>query len=222
MLKALVTGASGGLGKSLSIALLEQKYDVYALGRNREKLDALESMGCKTLECDFLVRGWFDEVVKFCPDVSVLINNAGTFPLRNLEGSTLADFDSCFEVNVRTPYRFMQEYVPKMHKQGYGRVVNVLSSSAFAGSADTGIYCASKHALLGLTRSSFLENRGTNISVYSVCPGSMKTEMGATDFRQDYSTFIEPAEVAKFIMYTLSLNSGMIIDEARLNRTIIR
>ena len=59
-------------------------------------------------------------------------------------------------------------------------------------SPDTALYCASKHALLGLTRSAFLENRGTGVDVYSVSPGSMKTKMGKSDKRQDFETFYRP------------------------------
>jgi len=116
----------------------------------------------------------------------------------------------------------MQEYVPKMADKGFGRVVNILSSSAYNGSKDTALYCASKHALLGLTRSAFLEYRDSGVKIHSISPGSMQTPMGQTDTRQDYNTFIKAEEVAEFIEYTFCLNSTMVIDEVRLNRSIIR
>ena len=109
-----------------------------------------------------------------------------------------------------------------MKESGYGRIINILSSSAYSGSKDTALYCASKHALLGLTRSAFLEYRGTGIKVHSISPGSMQTPMGRTDVRQDFTSFIKVEEVSKFIEYTLSLEDSMVIDEVRLNRAIIR
>ena len=116
----------------------------------------------------------------------------------------------------------MEKYIPAMLSSGFGRVINILSSSAYNGSPDTGLYCASKHALLGLTRSAFLEYRDTCVRVTSISPGSMQTKMGATDTRQDFSTFIETEDVSKFITQTLDLDGNMVIDEVRLNRFTIR
>ena len=89
------------------------------------------------------------------------------------------------------------------------------------GVKDSSIYCSSKHALLGLSRSIFNELKEHNIRTYSVSPGSMKTEMGKMSgeiSNQNYNTFIDPAEVAKFLIQICSYDNEMISEEIRLNR----
>ena len=222
MKSILITGASSGLGYQLSKDMSSKGYNVFCLGRNIEKLQILEGLGCNILSIDFLEDNWLEKVKNFCKKTDVLINNAGIFPIKNLENSSIKDYEACFNVNVKVPFALMQEYMPKMKQSGHGRVINILSSSAYNGSKDTGLYCASKHALLGLTRSAFLEYRDTCVKVSSISPGSMQTPMGATDTRQDYSTFIKVKEVSKFIQYVMSLEDSMVVDEVRLNRAIIR
>ena len=221
MKSILITGATSGLGKCLAIQLSD-RYNVYCLGRDKLALAKLEKVGLKTLSIDFLEDDWIDKVDEFCPNPDILINNAGIFPIKNFKSSDITDYDSCFKVNVRAPFILMKNYIPRMISKNYGKVINILSSSAYNGSPDTPIYCASKHALLGMTRSLFLEYRDTNVSVTSISPGSMQTPMGATDKRQDYNTFIDTKEVVNFIAHILELNQTMVIDEVRLNRKIIR
>ena len=84
--------------------------------------------------------------------------------------------------------------------------------------AETGVYCASKHALLGLSRSLYQEYRERGVRAYSVSPGSIQTPMGATDTRQDYSTFLNPQEVAEYISFIMAYDNEMISEEIRLNR----
>ena len=218
----LVTGATGGLGKSLCTHLVQSGYCVFGVGRSSKDLSYLTGLGVETLSVDFRESDASEKIIQKFPDVDVLINNAGIFPIKKLENSSIEDYDETFTVNVRVPFQLMSHYIPKMKERKSGSVINVLSSSAFSGSPDTGLYCASKHALLGLTRSSFLENRGTGVNVYSVSPGSMKTKMGETDVRQDYGTFIEPEEVSKFILFTLESGDSVIYDEVRMNRAIVR
>lgn len=224
MKSVLITGATKGLGRKLSENLINSGYEVFCVGRDKAALSELKNLGCMTLAVDFTEKEsvWLPRLINICPEVDILVNSAGSFPIKNLANSNISDYDECFSVNVRAPFILMQEYVPKMADKGFGRVVNILSSSAYNGSKDTALYCASKHALLGLTRSAFLEYRDSGVKIHSISPGSMQTPMGQTDTRQDYNTFIKAEEVAEFIEYTFCLNSTMVIDEVRLNRSIIR
>ena len=155
-------------------------------------------------------------------DVDILVNNAGIFPIKTLAESTDQDYKDCFAVNVYAPFVLSRDLGRKMTQQRWGRIVNIGSSSSYNGSGETGLYCASKHALLGLSRSLFQEYRDSGVRVYSVSPGSIQTPMGATDTRQDYSTFINPDEVAEYVGFILSYENEMISEEIRLNRWEIR
>lgn len=220
--RALVTGATGGLGKAICKDLLDLNYKVYGTGRSERSLEELSRLGVETIRVDLTKENAASEITLEFPDIDILINNAGVFPIKNLMMSSMTDYKETFDVNVKVPFQLMTYYIPRMKKSGFGKIVNILSSSAFNGSPDTGLYCASKHALLGLTRSAFLENRGSCVQVYSVSPGSMKTAMGATDTRQDFDTFIEPEEVSRFICHTLTACDSSIYDEVRINRSVIR
>ena len=104
----------------------------------------------------------------------------------------------------------------------WGRVVNIGSSSAFSGFKDTSIYCASKHALLGLSRALYQEMRDSNVRVISINPGSIKTEMGKKSDDQEFSTFLNPEDIAKYLIFSIAIDSELIAEEIRLNRFVIR
>lgn len=223
MKSVLITGATSGLGRILAKEL-SKNYKVYCLGRNQIALDELKNIGCKTLQVNFANHesDWLERINNFCPHTDILINNAGTFPLVNIVNSTIKDYDNCFKVNVRAPFILMNLYMKKMMSLKDGIILNVLSSSAYNGSKDTGVYCASKHALLGLSRSAFLECRGTGVRVCSISPGSMQTPMGETDKRQDFTTFIETEGVADFIKHLIESNKSLVYDEVKINRSTVR
>ena len=229
----VIVGASGGLGKSIALSLAEKDMfrTVHLVGRNLDKMEQTASeMRDRIIDDSKVFVHELDltdekKVIEFLDkniNVDMLVNSAGVFPIKNISNSTLEDYQQCFDVNVRAPFLFCKKYAEQMKEKKWGRIVNVGSSSAYNGSADTGLYCASKHALLGLTRSLYQELKPYNVRVYSVCPGSLQTEMGAKDIRQDYTTFIDPREVADYITEILTYNSEMIPEEIRLSRMIIK
>ena len=220
--KAIVVGGTGGLGFAICEELVNSKFDVVSFGRNNIALDKLTDIGCNAISIDFYSNDWIRKFSKHVKDVDVLINSAGLFELKNINNSVVDDFDKIFNLNVRVPFLTMKMCLSEMEIKGCGRVINILSSSAYNDSHETGLYCASKQALLGLTRSAFLEYRPKNIFITSVSPGSLQTSMGKKDIRQEFNSFINPKEVASFLVHSLSTGSSMIMEEVRLNRTIIR
>ncbi len=220
---ALITGAYGGLGQEIAKVLASAGCNLILTGKNISKLQSLS----KTLSCESRcvvadltkdpdISNLTDE------DVDILINNAGTFPIKSIASSSNLDFDNCFDVNVRAPFILCRDLGKKMCKRGWGRIVCIGSSSSYNGSSETGIYCASKHALLGLSRSLFKEYNKDGVRTYIISPGSIQTPMGANDTRQDYTTFINPKEIAEYIHFIVSYDNEMISEEIRLNRCVIR
>ena len=140
----------------------------------------------------------------------------------NLLSSNIQDFNDCFDINVKSAFLLSTFIGKQMCNGGSGRIVNIGSSSAYNGSADAGIYCSSKHALLGLRRSLYKVFRPRGVRVYSISPGSCQTPMGKTDKRQDFSTFITTREVSKVVVDILKFNGEGIMEEVRINRMVIR
>ena len=229
---ALVTGGNGGLGQAIARALAERGCNVIITSRNPQKLrifaDDLLKTGVKvaaipvdlskTAEVDSLIS----KAQQSFATVDILINCAGIFPVAPVAQTSLDDFDLCFAVNVRAPFQLSKALLPPMQAQSWGRIVNIGSSSAFSGFKDTAIYCASKHALLGLSRSLFQEVREQGVRVISINPGSIRTEMGKKVPGQDFRTFLDPIDVARYLIFTISFDSELISEEIRLNRAIIR
>ena len=225
---ALITGATGGLGEQVALKLAQKGCNLHLTGRNNEKLKKLAQkiknfhVDVDFTAVDFCSVQQVQDFLKKDVSVDILVNCAGTFPIKNLCESTLEDYEVCFDINVKAPFILSKKFAEYMKEKGWGRIVNVASSSAYNGSADTGLYCASKHALLGLSRSLYQELKPYNIRVFTVSPGSIQTEMGATDTRQDFSTFLNPEEIADYIIYVMKFDSGMISEEIRLNRVLVR
>ena len=154
--------------------------------------------------------------------IDILINCAGIFPVKKLSESTFQDFQECFDLNVRAPFLLTKEFVKQMKKNKWGRIVNVGSSSAYDGFENTSIYCATKHALLGFSRSIQKELKEKNIRVFFIAPGSIKTNMGKKVKGQDYKTFLDPDEIAEYIIFLISFNKNLTTDEIMLKRMWVK
>ena len=228
-LGALVTGASGGLGSAIARELARLGCKMFLTGRDPVRLDSLrDELGPTAGRCAVdLADGSAPQLIaeaalEHLGVVDVLVNNAGVFPVGPAENVTPQEFDSCFSVNVRAPFLLSSLLVPRMAARGWGRVVNIGSSSSYAGFANTALYCASKHALLGLSRSLFNEFKGRGVRVFCLSPGSIQTEMGRRVPGQTFETFIRPEEVARYLSNMIAFDAEMISEEVRLNRMEIR
>jgi short-subunit dehydrogenase len=228
----LITGAYGGLGAALATAYIKSGYNLCLLGRDKEKLQKLESdlkkhdelATIKTYKCNLNDN---DNIFNVCENIKkdfdyihIIVNCAGIFPVTSLEKTTTADFSKCMQVNVAAPFFIIRSFVEQMKKIKYGKIINIASSSAYGGAPNTSLYCASKHALLGMSRSLFKELKSHSIRVFCVSPGSIQTPMGieVEKLGQLYDTFMTPTEVAEYIVSSTSFEGHMISEEIRLNR----
>lgn len=225
-----LTGASGGIGTKIAEHLAARGCSMFLTSADSEELEKMKGMfphvkvivepGNLTETED--VQRIIEKAKREFGHIDILINCAGVFPVKLLKDSTLEDFEQCFAVNVRAPYMFSKAFVPGMKEQHWGRIVNIGSSSAYSGFPETSIYCASKHALLGLSRALYQELKGEGIRVFCISPGSVKTEMGKKVLHQDFTTFIDPEEIAEYITFVISFDNEMVSEEIRLNRIQIQ
>jgi len=229
-----ITGATGGIGEKIAAQMAEAGCNLFLTSTSSAKLrnlkDSLQSKFGKDMTIiygsgDLNSIGEIENIIrkakKVFSAIDILINCAGVFPVKLLKDSLLDDFDTCFNVNVRAPFILAKIFSQDMKKKKWGRIVNIGSSSSYAGFKDTAIYCASKHALLGLSRALFDELKEFNIRTFCVSPGAVKTKMGRKIKNQNFKTFLEPEEVARYIKFIISFNSGMVSEEIRLNRIVI-
>ncbi len=161
----LITGATGGLGKEIAKEFAKKGCNLFLTGRNNEKLNSLKNElenSVNEIKIDFKdadlsddgeIQKLIEKVKNIFVNIDILVNCAGVFPVKLLSDSTVEDFENCFSVNVKAAFVLCKEFSQGMISKKWGRIVNIASSSAYAGLKNTSIYCSSKHALLGLSRS---------------------------------------------------------------------
>ena len=181
----MVTGAARGIGRRVALTLAERGYAVAAndLDAPEETLKELERLGAEALSVpgdvsdEGAVRGMVGAVMGGFGRVDVLVNNAGISHISPIEETTLVDWRRVLEVNLTGPFLMCRELGKEMLERGSGSIVNIGSVAGLLGVADRAAYNASKHGLVGLTRTLAAEWGGRGVRVNAVCPGWVKTEM---------------------------------------------
>lgn len=228
-----ITGATGGIGRCIAMKMAGNKCNLFLTSTNITKLKNLkkeiESLYGEKIKI-YYEHGDLNEIQDInriiamarekIHTVDILVNCAGLFVVKSLFDLNLEDFESTFNLNIRAPFVFCKEFSEDMMKSRWGRIINIGSSSAYAGSKKTSLYCASKHALLGFSRALHDELKKHNIRTYCVSPSGAKTEMGKLIRNQNFDTFINPMEIAEYVAFICSFDGEMISDEIRLNRMV--
>ena len=186
---AVVTGAAQGIGRRTAELLAEQGYKlaVIDLRQPEELVTAIEKKGGEifayagNIADESVVAAFAEAVFQRYSRADVLVNNAGISLISPAEQTTAADYRRVLEVNLVAPFLLSKAFGEKMLEAGSGSIVNVASIAGLAGVADRAAYNASKHGLIGLTRTLAAEWGGRGVRVNAVCPGWVKTEMDAAD-----------------------------------------
>jgi 3-oxoacyl-[acyl-carrier protein] reductase len=229
---AFISGATGGIGKAIAIALAEQGCNLFLTSSDNASLsevkNSLSSYNVSVsgqsgnLTNKEEVYQIIDAVQKEIGAIDILINSAGVFPNVNLFDTNDDDFEETLDVNFRSVFLFTRGFAKSMVARQWGRIVNIGSSSAYSGFRGTSLYCASKHALLGFSRSIHDELKEHNVRTYCVSPSSTQSKMGMVTKDQDYSTFLDPSDIAKYVVFAISFDSNIVAEEIFLKRMIIR
>ena len=235
--RCIITGATGGLGKQIAKEFAQAGCNLFLTSRSNEKLEVLKNelkIENQEIEIfysssDLTKNESIINLIKIIREkfssIDILINCAGENHRKPLSESTIEEYDSCMNLNVRAPFVLSKEFSKDMIKNKWGRIVNIASSSAHNGFKNAAVYCTSKHALLGLSRTLFAELKNQNVRTFCVSPGSMKTRMAKEDegllAEHDYNTFMDPNEVAEFITKIISYDNEMVSQEINLSRLSI-
>ena len=228
---ALVTGATEGIGRATALALGRAGYRVGICSRSGDKVAAtlaeLRAQGVSAagVAADVAdpaqVRHLVDQVRAELGEIDVLVNNAGVLIARPFDELTLEDWDATMATNLRSLYLTTHLVLPSMRTRRHGTILNVASLAGRNGFVGGSAYSASKHAVLGFSRSLMLEVRKDNVRVIAICPGSVATGMlrDQAMLKPDHERILRPEDVAASILHVLTLPTGALVSELDIRPT---
>ncbi len=216
MPKALITGASSGIGEAIAKRLDSMGYETVLTARRTDRLEKLsETLSCPThiVTADLTDTESVKGLVKTHPDIDVLINNAGLGVYGEFTETDFSREDSMIDVNIRALHLFMKEYIPLMEKRGGGKILNVSSSAAFFSGPFLSSYYASKAYVLRLSRAvrEELRRRKSPVSISVLCPGPVETEFGEVSGSDLGKKALSPDHVAKLGVNGMMKNKFSIV-----------
>jgi short-subunit dehydrogenase len=227
--RALITGASSGIGRATAIALAQAGQDLVLVSRSPEKLADLAQeladtgVQVKTVALDLAalsqVKPALETAIADIGPIDLLINNAGMGYTGPLATMPLADWQQVMDLNLTSALLCMQAVLPGMRDRGSGTILNIASVAAYNAFPDWGAYSVSKAGLVTLSKILAAEERANGIRVMVVAPGAVNTPLWDTDTVQaDFprDTMLTPDIVAQAIVNAVQLPPTAVIEELKL------
>ena len=226
--RALITGASSGIGKATALAFAKSGIHTILVGRSLEKLHtvaaSVKELGVTTaiyaidLELVDRVRDDIGAIVAQSP-IDILVNCAGMGYTGDLLTTSLEDWQRVLTLNLTSVFQCIQGVLPGMRDRHSGIIINVASIAAYQSFPGWGAYNVSKAGLLALSKTLAAEERPHGIRVMTVSPGAVNTPIWDTDTVQanfDRSRMLTPEDVAQTILHAALLPPQAVIDELTL------
>jgi NAD(P)-dependent dehydrogenase (short-subunit alcohol dehydrogenase family) len=229
---AVITGGGRGIGRAIAFALADEGAKIAVAARSATEIEAVAGRinaggglavairADLTVEED--VKRIIHEAEATLGQIDILINNAAVLKLAPVSESTTEMWDELMSVNIRSVFIACREVLPGMMERRSGRIINVGSTAGRRGYVEQGAYCASKHALIGLTKVLALETRPYGIRVQALSPGGVLTglsqELRESRGNERDDEWMTPEEIARAAVYLCTQDGAAITDELILRR----
>lgn len=224
---ALITGAGGGIGRAIAIRLAADNMKLVLVGRTESKLIETKKLIPDAEACiitgDLLdpafPKDCIQQAVAAFGRLDVLVNNAGLAQSQPFESITAEEYDRIMNTNVKAPFLLTQAALPHLRASDFATVINIASVTAHKGYPLQSVYSASKHALIGMSKSLANEVYKEGIRVHVISPGGVFTDMVRIS-RPDLSEegMILPEDIAEIAAFFLEHRTNAVIDEIQAHR----
>ena len=226
---AIVSGASSGLGRAISVELSKQNYHIIALGRNLKGLDETFrqisnlNKNCNIIALDMNSKDFSEkinnEIIKIDGNVELIVNNAGLGIFEEIEKIKIEDWDRQININLTSCFLLVQKFIKDMKKKKKGTLIFINSVAGKKAYPFSSAYVASKFALRGFADSIREELREFGIKVMSVFPGAIDTPFW-NNVNAEYprDEMMTSEEVAISIVQTLTNNGVGVVEEMVIRR----
>ena len=225
-LRAIVTGASSGIGKATALAFAKSGIEVALVSRSADKLkavaDEIQASNIKSEIYPFdladltQVKPKIADICSSFGPIDILVNNAGMGYTNSLSNTTLEDWQKVIELNLTSVFQCIQGVLPHMREKSHGTIINVASIAAFNAFPEWGAYGVSKAALAALSKALSVEERSNGIRTVTISPGSVNTPIWDTETVKadfDRSGMLTPEIVAQSILHTALLPHQAVVEE---------
>ena len=232
----IIVGASSGLGEIFSVLISDIAENIFITGSNKKRLlNVKKKINNKNSKVNVIIieadlskeKGVLNFIKSLKKQkknifIDVLVNSAANFTVKKLEKISTEQIKKDFQLNIISPFLISKYVALIMKKRKKGVIFNIGSSSSYDCSEETSIYCSTKHALLGMSKSFNAELKDHGVRSIFIAPGSMKTPMGKKVKKQNFNSFIDPIEVANTMKFLLNNEKSMSIDELKIKRSIYK
>ena len=226
---AIVTGSGRGIGRAIALVLAKHGAHVVAAARTVEQIDLLaeqiaaEGGRATAIPTDVTeetsVLALFEKVREDLGRLDVLVNNAGLGIYGEMIDFDVDDFDRVLAVNLRGTFLCSREAMRMMVPPKKGYIINISSVVGLKGYPNQSAYTASKHGVMGLTKTLAVEAQEHNIRVSAILPGGVDTELvGRARPDLDRSILMQPDDIAQTVLFLLSLSDRCAIDQIYIRR----
>lgn len=225
-LRAIVTGASSGIGKATALAFARSGIEVALIARSTDKLTAVadeiqqHQVKAEVYPLDLaIVERVSQEIAEICDSfgpIDILVNNAGMAYTNPLGKTTLEDWQKILQLNLTSVFQCVCGVLPQMRDRGSGTIINVASIAASNAFPDWGAYSVSKAGIVALSKALSVEERSNGIRTVTISPGSVNTPIWDTDTVQadfDRSAMLTPEAVAESILHAALLPHNAVVEE---------